>query len=511
MESLAMDANINTFLGDTNPTVVMYNQLHMDKLNIVPKPRSLLERLVGLRTPVFFINEFDKSGLQYTTINEIANSGLSYVTGLELKKTAEQSLKEISTDPYINSLEKISDDLAVIIRNHVGFIKNVVKPKVEEFMTIVYERYSSHKPEQPGSSFNIIQCKLPDVIFNGVFEDMIGDYKGNRIDNNFKYKQGIWLVDAIVESNKQDLIEFIKTGNEEIDNAVLAIVSNLEYEDIRDTMGHVANTIDFANRNIYKRTNACVFGYLFHYAMFEKDIPNFILDSLDKENGMSLKTVKDWAAERRDFFGTLLANARIEGSLENPIYKDNVVISIENDTVYVVSHTYKRWLSEGGVIETLYGMLVSGDTYFTINELKANQDKLLNVWKSHCLFHASFQKNQSFNIFTDVCRAVFLEGISDPSPEEKEYFSKVTTAQDKAVAIFFERLKELTISDMDDPTHAAIKLVAGARFYYTDAEDYLTNMMTFMKMCPDCNVDDAVVYATLLYTFNYVSDQIGVS
>ena len=510
-----MHANVFDSLNQ-NPVIGAYSELKTDRINLVPKARTVLERLVGMRTPVYAINDFNKTGLRYCSIYNLANDSLGYVSGLELKKDSRATLDEIERDPYTAMIEQTSDIVSASVKRHIGYIKNVVKPKVEEFMTTVYERYSAHKPEQPGSKYKIIQCRLPDLLFNGVFEDMISDYKNNKLSTKFSYDKTVYINEDENTDFISELKSFITIGSDEFDSMALALLEEVIKKDehiLRHYLcGKPENLAQLANMNVYMRSDICVICYLYFKALFEKDLPSFIYGGEDVRDRMSLTILKNWASERRDYFGTLLVLARIEGSLENPLYKNSVVITHGgfNDEVYVNSYVYKKWLLEGGNVETLYGMLVSGKIYFTIDELNAAQPKLLEIWKSHCLFHATFQKNQSFNIFTDVCRAVFLEGLSDPSPEEKEYHSRITTAQEKAISIFNSKVRELSIADMDDPTMAAIKLIAGARFYYTDAEDFLTDMMTFMKISPNSTIDDAVTYATLNYTFNYVIDQIGV-
>lgn len=482
-----------------------YAVLRDNGINIAPKANTPLDELVKLATPAIVVG--NSAGHAPTTTGHL----YQFCTGVhEVGKEPTQSQYDVALDSYIN-------DISGYVKKHLGFFRNVVHPNILEYMEKMNAGWSSYIPKQPGSDFEIIQLEGPTALYEGTLSRIAKDYEGNT--QMVPPRQSLMLG----EKSKEELLELCSTGNEEIDASLANWFSNNHYLE----MSYAIFFADLEKCNCDTsilnlnggnwRTETFQHAALLALNPFDRlgiVLPAFIIAShlysseIDESaDNMTVSTYREIASQIRDYTGAICAMTF--DAIENTEKQGNVVLDFNGaNIVRVYGRNYKQWLSEGGSVEAIYGLILSSMKYYSKDMLDQHKERLEQMWNNHLAIFTTHEQQKSYIVFKELLRSTFLQMLDSLSEIEKGVLERDPNYIDRAVAILNEELEYVSTRDMMDIYSVCMTLMTKARYYYTDSYQFFKTAHTATLTNP--NIKDpreATLIATLDYVITYVLDQ----
>lgn len=443
------------------------------------------------------------SGFAYPT--DMTAEGAEFdITGIASVISGSTSGINGEASLHDQSLESIVTSISGYVLSHVSFAKNVVKPVVIEMAEGVQTYLKDFCRPDASAAFNIQICDRPEILSNEFFKDTLKFYEG---------KASIVPSTAIACKPKlgEELLPLLLMGDQDTDQEITAWFTRQGetfFVDVWNSFfckgdGVIKTFMNFSNLeefDSFEQANIVLAVYLFANKIFDQ--------AEELSEGLSLAAYKNIVAETRDWAGVnLLFNANRMAAME----KNRTMVLSQNDstkTIRVFGDVYRQWLEQGGVPEIILGLMVSGisiNNEFTINERRV---ELLDAWKSYRVYYNAAEANKSFDYFKDALRVKFAEVCGHFSEEENAFINQTTGYHENLKKYFEEELLKLTTGSMNEIFETCLKLVCRARFYYTDSENILTDILTITKDLPNADVREAALIAVINYVADYISDQL---
>ena len=482
-----------------------YAVLRDNGINIAPKANTPLDELVKLATPAIVVG--NSAGHAPITTGHL----YQFCTGPhEVGKEPTQSQYDMALDGYIN-------DISGYVKKHLGFFRNVVHPNILEYMEKMNAGWSSYIPKQPGSDFEIIQLEGPTALYEGTLSRIAKDYEGNT--QMVPPRQSLMLG----EKSKEELLELCSTGNEEIDASLANWFSNNHYLEMSYAIFFAdlekcncdTSILNLSGGNW--RTETFQHAALLALNPFDRlgvVLPAFIIASHlyssevdESADNMTVNTYREIASQIRDYTGAICAMTF--DAIENTEKQGNIVLDFSGaNIVRVYGRNYKQWLSEGGSVEAIYGLILSSMKYYSKDMLDQHKERLEQMWNNHLAIFTTHEQQKSYIVFKELLRSTFLQMLDSLSEIEKGVLERDPNYIDRAVAILNEELEYVSTRDMMDIYSVCMTLMTKARYYYTDSYQFFKTAHTATLTNP--NIKDpreATLIATLDYVVTYVLDQ----
>lgn len=170
--------------------------------------------------------------------------------------------------------------------------------------------------------------------------------------------------------------------------------------------------------------------------------------------------------------------------------------------IRVNGNVYKKWLTEGGSPEVLFGALLS-DRNTNYQDLLTNKDKYLAVWGRKERLLMIKRTNQSFVIMQRLLTQALTKEINTCDSEEQYCVVKGT---------LHERLKEhvghMCADDINDLYLTVRHLVCNVFFPHTDVKRILSEMDVILRAGEVEDPKEAALYVAVNYVSDWVADQI---
>lgn len=447
------------------------------------------------------------SELDRVTNSVLINNGLLTDVNVTDNQTFAE-LIEASTFDYNNPtqhdilMDSLVTDLSGLINNHLKFAKNTVKPIVLEFANKYQTAMSMVVLSKPENQYNVIVFNLPDPLQDMVFSETVRKYK--NISNLDMVKPAVNCPVAVI--NKEQMLEFILTGDTEVDKSIVAWYSTLSeneyYNHICDYISkNGLDTLSTLHIQPAKAINAALAVFLYVNAVYNKNT------NYDDSVAISSTAKENIVVDYRNYTGGMICKllALIESFEKTGTVILSTIHNAKEITVY--GTTYRTWLKSGGKTEYLFSALNLNLDLRTIDKLNANLEKLDSEWKAYSLFWNSSLNNKKLNIAKEKISDVFKEMLSDMSEEEKAALDNNITTHN-----MFRRLDKfldlLKTSDIENPYKLALDVISQCRFYYSSAGFILNEIEELAKSNKDIEVDQAALLATIHYIVDYISNQL---
>lgn len=478
-----------------------YAVLRDNGINITPKANTPLGELVKLATPAIVVgNSAGHSPTGSGHLYEVCNSD-----------STEQTQYDIALDTYVR-------DISGYVKKHLGFFRNVVHPNILEYMEKMNAGWSSYIPKQPGSDFEIIQLEGPTALYEGNLPRITKDYEGNT--QMIPPKQSLMLG----QKTKEELLELCSTGNEEIDASLVNWFSNNQYlemsyalffADLEKVSFNDYTMINLTGGNW--RTDTFQHAALLALNPFDRlgiVLPAFIIASHlysaevdDSAENMTVSSYREIASQIRDYTGAICAMTF--SAIETTEKQGNIVLDFKGSSVVrVYGRNYKLWLSEGGSVEAMYGLILSPMKYYSKDMLDQHKERLEQMWNNHLAIFTTHEQQKSYIVFKELLRSTFLQMLDELSEIEKGVLERDPNYISRAVAILNDELEYVSTRDMMDIYSVCMTIMTKARYYYTDSYQFFKTAHTATLTNP--NIKDpreATLIATLDYVVTYVLDQ----
>ena len=155
----------------------------------------------------------------------------------------------------------------------------------------------------------------------------------------------------------------------------------------------------------------------------------------------------------------------------------------------------------------LYGASLVGGNIFTASKLAERKDELLKAWGVHRSALNSSYRNSYHNGYIAALRDGFYKDMANMTEPEIEYHSQNPNAKDEIAKLLEIELREVSLDDRNDHYRTVTRLVARARFFYTDVYKFLSTVDQLTKD-GNTSLEEALHVATIEYVADYVSGQI---
>lgn len=467
-------------------------------MTVVAKPNTVLSELVR------FTN-MELAPLFTGSAQGADQTGYANLAAMAHNVTA-GTLEEPST--HTRFMDGATADIGKAVISHISFARNIVKPLVIDYAEGVTQHLANFAPPSAADQFCVEVVDLPELLEDESFVDTLTRYAGKSILRPD-------AIPALSAKASDELLALMLMGDKDADEAIAAWYT-------RKGEGFFLNIWENFFRNRQEANPQKLMSYdeiqaedvflradygLAMYLMAHK-----LYDSVDDAvQGVSLNAYRNIIAQTRDFAAALITASllKITAYAKSRI----LVVSSNPDArcIKVFGTVYRPWLEQGGSPETILGLLVSEKRLSTQSAIDEIQQALLKQWKTHVVFHNTLESNKQFAYFKEALRVKFRALMLTLSAEETRFVDSTKDYVDKVNTLFTKELDSLKSSDMDNVHATALRLVCRARFYYTDAELILSDIIEAGRVNPDIDVREAAGIATMNYIFDYLSDQMSLS
>lgn len=456
-------------------------RITQDNVNLRPKAGTLLDELQVSTATMLNTNTIDDmtSALSYLT-PEVYSAKTEYIA----------SGHDTVMDAYVT-------DISQLIASHVSFIKGVVNPQVSAFKDDLIQTYNAVKISTPEEAFNVSYFKPHEIFFTEALNSELntGSISSAATFNSVD-KLNITKVDPI----EYPVNKYLLVGDEQYDGMILAWIKSIGEQLVTS---YIYSDIDLSAIDICMDMNYSLANYLFYRNLTERLDIDFGLTTLQLRNkavvlrNEYLRRTKDSIELYKMFMrkGDLL--------LSSSDVRFREVKTDEYLNITIFQDSYDAFVEKGGSLEAILGYIATANSYdITVPTLLDQQANYLDRWNSvRTLFiirsnNAKLERfKTAINLTYDKTNATLADGEEEARKGQQLY----TEAVNKALNAY---LKTIQTSNIDDLDTVAITVIAGIRFYYTNAFSFLTDMNNIMKMSDKIPVDEAALFAVI----NYISE-----
>lgn len=458
---------------------------------LAAKPNTILSRLVTITN-----NQIGALGLlsklqtvdgENTTLDTVSKFYSDMCNAsMEEVKGGGRSLHDVAMDEAIEILK-------TSVNKHISFAKNVVKPSIETFISLIENNY--RPVDTLTTDIQIVTYDLPELLSQYNFMESIANYKS----------AGIFPPDLYIPFNAMDtdaLTTMLMTGDAGLDDGISKFVATKP-----DVLKNVYEGL-FVARNMnlfreistkseYERLETAIMVYLLANKFYNNP-PEYL-------SGISLSDYNTNMGEFRNYAGALISNTL---DVLKPIYDSKtLVIYVKPKEIGVIGDVYREWLTTGGTIETLLGMAITGERYSGAALISENKTKLEEAWFNHLSFRSSASKLTEFGAFKDAIKFAFAELMKSHVKEEDEIFN-TPNYMAKVSELFEVLFEDIRTTDMENRTMLALRIVGKARFFYTDSFKILSIIEAVCRDNTRIDPSEAALIAAIEYMADYMADQI---
>ena len=424
------------------------------------------------------------------------------------------SIEHITTGALDNPTlhDKYSDEtieaISSAVRNHISFAKNIVKPIIVDVAEGTAEYLRNFRYPQAADQFAVNIVDVPELLEDSSFADSLSKY-----DSKLPMKPE--AVPSLGKKTSEEILTLMLMGDKDADAAITAWYTRLGgdwfvnlwenlFRDNQPDRAILKNVYydEILGFDLFERADYALALYLLGDKLF---------DNVDESAaGLNLIAYQNIIAQTRDFGGAILANTveRVKS------FEATKIMVIQNNQVThaakVFGKVYRAWLETGGCAEVILGAIVSGRNLTTTYSVDEVKQSLLETWKTHSAFFIAAESNKRFDYFKEAIKQKFNEVMANLTETEQEYISTAPNYQQVVMVKLEEELNKLRPQDADDMYVAALKLVCRARFYYTQAEAILGDMVEAAKVNPNVDVREAALISTTNYVIDFVAAQMSV-
>lgn len=463
---------------------------------VAASPNSALQDVTRHASP-FVAKGVDEQfyTLDPMTVNKVDMDSLAYAV------QATTSGDNNNPSIFEESSAGLVRDLSKMVTTHLSYAKNEVRPTFTDFKEKLVSYLENYQPKNPATNFEITQYNFPEVLTDGLFADEIRRYIGTTIVEAKPISLG--------ERTNDELLQLLLTGSKSIDKRLAEWAGDLSSNLLRTVwyslfgLGQESGTNSLAqngvNLAVHERIDHSLVAYLFARNLYNNPA---------EDSKLSLNDYKTQVAGIRDYAGRMLAeNFRVFSSY---LSSKVLILSADKTTAVVNGPVYKEWLSTGGSVELLYGVLVSGDRSKTVNAINEKLDSYRNNWSTYVAASMMSETTRSFQNFKTYLLGQFSIELEHPTSMEFEYGKTNANYKETAKRLACEYVEKLTPEDMKQPNKIAMELVARCRYFYSSAYRILSDMEEVARLSPNINPREAALLASIRYLSTYFASQLSI-
>lgn len=412
---------------------------------------------------------------------------------------------------FIDACERIGG----MVSKHMSFIQGTVVPIVQTFYESVSTRIKNSATSSPVDNLSVVALRIPALLDELASTSDVLDVSGLNLKppEYVPMYTNLTITPAMFTTGDADHDELLKEWMDDkspefFNNACNLLAATPAAPLAATRPGVILNEgVSFLSLTAsvpYKKLDYGIALYFITKYLLEK--PELV--NVNKKGG-------NWFSSNlgsvNDFARNLMKSAQI--ALERVYKTKELVVRTQESNlgteIQVDDRLYQEWLSKGGSVEAILGVLVSGK----VSELRyvsMIDEKIPELVKAYERYRRVADLNwraNSFTRFKEVLSFTFNDLMQGLNESEKTYIQANPSYVPTANARFEGYLSSLKNSDMDELDMVCMKLVCRTRFSYTDAESVLTFMDELSKADSSLSADEAASLAALKQISKYVLSQ----
>ena len=423
------------------------------------------------------------------------------ITGFDSGDDIVEKIALESDNVVHNSMmDELVGTVSSAVCGHIDFAKNVVNPAIKEVVKYLGSHLDGYTSESVIDT-RIERVSLPDFLLN---KGIRGEIEGYSMGGVKKYiePEGVLNLPNI-EFDK--LPEAVTTGSGNLDTSIGTWLAGQPAGFLNEVY-----EIFFADPKEHRRESVSMISYLNDFTFgYDRAIAIFLLARRIMNSGQSQRNV-DFGSRLKQFLEVSSYKvADFIKVMEDAERTEQIILSHDkvSKVIKVCTATYLPWLDKGNTPEVLYGASLANGNIFTASKLAERKDELLKAWGVHRAALNSSYRNSYHNGYITALRDGFYKDMVTMTEPELEYHAQNPNAKDEIAKLLEIELREVSLDDRKDHYRTVTRLVARARFFYTDVYKFLSTVDELTKD-NNTSLEEALCIATIEYVDDYVSGQI---
>lgn len=400
--------------------------------------------------------------------------------------------------------DDVGKDLQAILKKHLLFARTVVNPVVVDFTTRLETWLNDNRHYDPTRDFNIVQVALPELLTDTTFVETLKAHESTNPylpQTNFHH----------IAIKPDEMLALFQTGSARVDGLIGSWLMACQLDDLsyqwntffaNGTVGEGSYKDVAGEPNLLNRINKLLM--LFLTARKLRNEPQAV-------EGTNLINYTNEVNQILQFASSHLLRAvtRYELYLKN----DTLVLNTDSyaKTMYVHADVYNNWVTSGGNIEVLFGLLSSNQTgIMTVPAIDEKAKEFHREWTSYGTYSRSLHETRRFSSFLTYIEACFIDDLKHLKEEEEARIASNPETKATMMKFLKEELAAIKPEMMVSPGEIALNIIGRCRFYYSSGYFILNEINNAGKMTKDIDVREAALFAAVKYLATYFAKQIAI-
>ena len=407
-----------------------------------------------------------------------------------------------ASEGFTNRLSSFADELADNTRRYLDFSRNTAKQAITDVQERVQKAIETITVD-PFAGINVVELSLPSLLGDSDFM--------SRVTNSNLSSIMPKITPKFTERTDAQLLELCSTGNTGWDEGFNEWLKKQPEGSLQMVWQSVFQDPGIARTISQPQSlDALVSDYsdgkcsaLIIFLMAQR-----LTADIGDDCGMDLDTA------RRVFFAL---SAKAANNLlravdwYNSFVSTNTLVAdtrMANKIVRVNSEVFKNFQAEGGNVEVVLGMLISGKSYNTVKQINENAEELLKAWNDYTLSRTeASQAEYELNV-RGAMLVAFEASLATPfSDAEADTLSKPGT-RENAMRIFREELQNASREQIHKNWVDVLwRATCKARFYYFTFVYDLLDSIDYGVRDQGLDAESATHVATRKIVAQFVNEQ----
>lgn len=464
-------------LTDSSASIVRSLSDAINEKNVVltPAPNSYLWEL------------YKDSIVDYTLLNNSIND-----RNLTLTETNHDMIQD-----------KLISILSTSLINQINLLKSEVIPIVDSLYQKTKDTLQSILDQGSVASIEIIQKDLHDALKDPSIRNDIDKFQNSEfkpiLNFNINYAN---LTDELMNRIHLASTEYYKENT----SAASDYIHQMTMDKLRGTVTELPYPIQETHSHdiIDKALDRYFINEVF------RNNEDIAADVIDNTGLSDLRAKLD--SVRTYTLPLLSKNVDLVERREKAAYGLVIIrVDRQSDKIYVNGPIYRRFLEQGGTVETVLGVVLdrnaSVDDY-SISSLLEGKEKYTTYYKEYLTLASSKNELDLYNSFRDYFPTIFYNDRNNYGEEEEKYLKLNPGVHDEVKRRLMAEIDKVRLHDLTSPKklYSTIsRIVAKSRFYFTGAAELMKYMEEEYKEGDDLANVSAI--AMIYYLVDYFLQQ----
>lgn len=473
-------------------------------IKLAPNPSTILSELMILSTPLEFERPVEVPALSGDSYNQAIDS---YGHALQFHTEGEAGAA------WAGSFDSLVESLSRSLNVQISYIRNTVQPRLNEFVSDAQAYMQDLGKHNPASELEIRRNCLPELVTDPAFLTILEPHKLKAIARPGEFTLGL-----NVKAPPEDFLELTTLSNKRLDGLVKAWASSCDFnylesawysffagQDLtRAFRGPYISQDEMSSPDLHIRLNTALAYFLFaNYYMNHKP------DVVTSESTTSLdRRIFD----HQRYAGSVLCDTLQQ--IQQAHAANNMVMFIDtfHKKISVHGEIYDRWLQAGGSSEIILGLLVSNKRMYNVEQIDKAADELKRAWANYSRVNVEGVEWRKADTLRTFYKELMRKYLSNDYTEELEesFVLQNPHHYEYAMRDAEAYIKNLSKSDLMQPYPIARRLIAGLKYSFTNAEQFMIDMAQATDGVDKPDAEEAAAVATINYIVDYVQGQIAV-